>query len=138
MPLRLLSLCLLLGAAQAAEHGVLLTHADLRAKPSSDAPIRAQLAAQSPVTIVQRQGSWALVQNNNQQGWLKVFQLGTANHDTSMADATVQQADNLSHLTANPEAVQKLDRYRANRQQAQQLAQQRRLTSHKLDYLKAD
>jgi hypothetical protein len=71
----LLSLC---AAAQAFAQSATLLRADaLRAEPFADARAEAQVAAGDMVRIVERKGTWSLVEGAGKRGWVRGLNLKT-------------------------------------------------------------
>lgn len=73
------ALIMLLSAvrADAAEKGVVIRAADLKAQPFLDAATSAAVAANQSVTITRRQGGWVLVESNGKTGWLRMLNVRT-------------------------------------------------------------
>lgn len=70
-------LCCLSMGAWAADSGKTLRPAELREKPFNDAAVLVKLPAATPLTVIQRKGSWAQVQAAGKQGWIKVLNIIT-------------------------------------------------------------
>ncbi|HEX8055949.1 MAG TPA: hypothetical protein VF481_04770 [Novosphingobium sp.] len=62
-------------SAEAAEKGLVLRAGDLLAQPFIDAAKSGPLAANQPVTILQRRGAWANVESGGKTGWVRVLNL---------------------------------------------------------------
>jgi hypothetical protein len=62
-----------LAAAHAAEKGSTIRAGDLMTQPFIDAAKAGPLAANQPVTIVERRGGWIQVESNGQTGWVRTL-----------------------------------------------------------------
>ena len=75
-PVLLLLAALLSGsAALAEERAVVIRGGDLKERPFLDAADTGGVAANQPVTILQRQGGWVQVESGGKTGWLRVLNL---------------------------------------------------------------
>jgi hypothetical protein len=61
--------------AMAAEQGIAIRAAELKAQPFADSATLDQIPANRPVTILSRRGAWAQVQSNGKSGWLHLLNL---------------------------------------------------------------
>jgi hypothetical protein len=62
----------------AAETGAVIRAGELKAMPFIDAATSAKLAANQPVTILQRKGGWVQVEANGQTGWVRMLNVRLA------------------------------------------------------------
>lgn len=80
-------------AADAADRGVVIRNGDIKAQPFIDAPPAANVAANDPVTIIDRKGAWMQVQVAGKTGWIRMLNVrlattdGAVAHQTSVASA---------------------------------------------------
>lgn len=59
--------------AEAAERGLTIRAADLFAEPFTDAAKLGALAANQPVTILERRGGWLAVEAAGRKGWVRML-----------------------------------------------------------------
>jgi hypothetical protein len=62
----------------AAETGSMIRAGELKAMPFIDAATSARLAANQPVTILERKGGWVQVQAKGQTGWVRMLNVRLA------------------------------------------------------------
>ncbi|MCW8917280.1 MAG: SH3 domain-containing protein [Gammaproteobacteria bacterium] len=165
-PLFALLLCSLLSPALFAAEplATVLQPTTLRAEPFADAAPLATLKAKQQVRVVQRKGGWYQVRSGQQRGWLRMSHLRLGDGATApKGDSGVAQtlrflgtgrsgADGVTVATgirgldaadmanAKPDhrALQRLDRYQAQPEQARQFAASARLKSQPLGYFEAE
>lgn len=68
-----LALLLPLSAAYASERGVVIRAGDLYAEPFIDASKLGAVAANEPVTIIERRGGWLAVEAGGRRGWVRML-----------------------------------------------------------------
>lgn len=87
---------LLLPAVVAAtEAGSVMRAADLKAEPFIDAATIAALSAETPVTIVKRQGPWMQVDAAGKKGWMRMLNVRIAGGGTKSSGNNLAMAANL-------------------------------------------
>jgi hypothetical protein len=62
-------------ATAAPDKGLVIRAGDLLAQPFIDAAKSGPLAANQPVTIIERRGAWANVESNGKTGWVRMLNL---------------------------------------------------------------
>ncbi|HEY0633967.1 MAG TPA: hypothetical protein VGE00_01190 [Gammaproteobacteria bacterium] len=68
--------------------GTLLKESELKQKPFIDAPTVTKLAAQSPVTIHERNGGWFRVAAAKQEGWVRMLNVKVTEGAQSLGSGT--------------------------------------------------
>lgn len=149
-------LCCALSAL--AETGTVARAAELRQKPFGDAAKVADLAANSRVEILARQGAWMQVRGEDgRQGWVKMLNIRTSSGERAANGGGVGSVvglvttgrsgkttttgvkgideEQLGHSEPNAKELEKLKTYRSGREDAERFAAAARLTAKQLDYL---
>lgn len=153
----MLAACLwLAGAAFAQEQASTNRATELRDRPASDARTLAPLEAGSPVTVLSRQGGWTQVEAATQRGWVRAFHLrftstveAPASSGSPLGGLTSvfgfgsRQApqtrtatlgirgltpEDFKSASPDPEALRKLQSYRADRASAERFAREAKLS----------
>jgi len=161
---RLLVWCCAFGfvaSALAAEDAYTIRATELKIKPYSDAQTLATLPARSKVAVLQRRASWTQIKSGETTGWVKMLSLQLARGATDRradnglrslfsvarsggSGATVTTGvrglseEQLKNAQPDPEALQELERYAANRRDAQRFAAEGKLQAQRVDYLSGD
>lgn len=153
-------LALACSLAQAGETAYTVRVTALKAKPYTDADTLSTLAAQSRVEILLRRGSWCQVKVNDTTGWVKMLslRLGEASKNktgdsgfrtlfgvasTGSTGSTMTTGvrglseEKLHNPHPNPQALQEINGYAADKAEAQQFAKSGKLSATKIDYLPA-
>jgi len=137
----------LAGAALAAETGSTRADSELMAAPYRDAKSAGSLPGNTKVDVVERRGAWVRVKAADKDGWMRLHQvrLGDGNEQKGSSGlgalwnisttgrsgtqgivATTgvrgMSADQLKNAKPDPKEFEKLERYRANDEQARDLA----------------
>ncbi|MFC4159712.1 SH3 domain-containing protein [Chitinimonas lacunae] len=155
----LVSLGLLCCALTAlADSGTLARNAELRQKPFGDAAKLADLAANSRVEILTRQGAWMQVKTEDgRQGWVKMLNVRTSSGERAAAGGGVASVvglvttgrsgkttttgvkgideEQLGHTEPNTAELAKLKSYHSSREEAARFANSARLSARQVDYL---
>lgn len=149
------------GSALAAEDAYTIRATELKIKPYSDAQTLTTLPARSRVAVLQRRASWTQVKSGETTGWVKMLSLQLARGATDRradnglrslfnvarsggSGATVTTGvrglseEQLKNAQPDPEALQELERYAANRRDAQRFAAEGKLQGQRVDYLVGD
>jgi len=74
--------------AGAAERGVVIRNGDIKTQPFLDAASAATVAANDPVTIIDRKGGWMQVQATGKAGWMRMLNVRLAANDGAVAKKT--------------------------------------------------
>jgi hypothetical protein len=74
-------------AAVAAEQGVAIRAGDIKAEPFIDAATAASVAANQPVTILERRAGWVRVESGGKTGWMRMLNLRLAAGDVRKGGA---------------------------------------------------
>lgn len=143
-----------------AEPATLVRAAELKAKPATDAPTVAQLAAEAAVDAGERSGGWVRVKTAaGAEGWVKMLSLkyggpGAARRgDTGLTQAInvartgasgtqvttgVRGLDEVDITTArpNPAELKKLEGYAESKQSASGFAESGKLKTQRVEYPK--
>ncbi len=130
------------------ESGATRTSVDLKATPHSDAQGAGQLAANTTVDILERRGGWLRISGAGKSGWAKLHQVrvgegpeakksgeglailknvgqtGRSGSTGIVATTGIRgmSAEELKNAKPDPAAVQAVERYRANANQARDYA----------------
>lgn len=130
------------------ETGATRTSVDLKATPHSDAKAAGQLAANTTVDILERRGGWLRISGAGKSGWAKLHQVrvgegpeakksgeslailknvgqtGRSGSTGIVATTGIRgmSAEELKNAKPDPAAVQTVERYRANANQAREYA----------------
>ena len=130
------------------ETGATRTSVDLKATPHSDAKAAGQLAANTTVDILERRGGWLRISGAGKSGWAKLHQVragegpetkrsgeglailknvgqtGRSGSTGIVATTGIRgmSAEELKNAKPDPAAVQAVERYRANANQAREYA----------------
>ena len=137
---------------------------ELKERALPDARTIASLPENSAVKVLARSGAWTQVEASGQKGWVRVFHLrfpatvetaqsssgsGLLSGATSLLGFgrdTSKQAtlsttgvrgltpEDLKNANPDPEALKKMQSYRADKPAAEALAREARLTSNSIDY----
>lgn len=135
---------------------------ELKDKPAVEAKTVKKLAAQSAVTVVDRQGGWLRVTAQGQQGWVRLLHVSTqpagarggAGQDVEAAKRIATGRAGSGNIVAtsgirglneeqlrtaapNPAELQKLDGYVATDAQASEYARKHKLAARRIDYPRA-
>ncbi len=158
---KLLVWCCAIGfaaSAWAAEEAYTVRATELKAKPYSDAQTLMTLPERSKVMVVQRRASWSQVKSGETSGWVKMLSLQLARGATDRradnglrslfnvarsggSGATVTTGvrglseEQLKNAQPDPQALQELERYAADRREAQRFAAEGKLQAQRVDYL---
>ena len=142
-------------AALANERGLTIRAGDLFAEPFIDAKKLGPLAANQPVTIVERRGGWVAVEAGGRRGWVRLLNLRlepaarppggpqTAALRTGSTGRTVATGvkglDEVDIRNASVDHVQlaRLDQLGVSDETAKQFGSQNKLQESKIAYLKA-
>jgi hypothetical protein len=155
----LASLVLLLacGAAFAEEQAFTNRSTELKDRAAPEAKTVAALPENTAVKVLARQGGWTRVEASGQQGWVRVFHLrfpatveasgssggsalsglgaalgiGRSQQKTSLATTGIRglSPEDLKNATPDPEALRKLQGYRADRAAAERFAREAKLAT---------
>ena len=130
------------------ETGATRTSVDLKATPHSDAKAAGQLAAHTTPEILERRGGWLRISGAGKSGWAKLHQVragegpetkrsgeglailknvgqtGRSGSTGIVATTGIRgmSAEELKNAKPDPAAVQAVERYRANANQAREYA----------------
>lgn len=158
---KILLWCCALGFAAnvwAAEDAYTIRATELKAKPYSDAQTLITLPERSKVIVLQRRASWTQVKSGETTGWVKMLSLQLARGASDRradnglrslfnvarsggSGATVTTGvrglseEQLKSARPNPQALQELERYTADRNDAQRFAAEGKLQAQRVDYL---
>ena len=158
---RLFTVCLWLCAlsAQAGEVAYTVRATELKAKPFADAATLLNLAEHGKVEIVARQASWMQVKSDGTTGWVKMLSLRMGSGDatknsgdnglgalfnvaaTGNSGSTVTTGvrglseEKLKNARPNPQALETMRGYAANKEGANGFAKAGKLKSQHMDYL---
>lgn len=141
------------GISWAAQPAFTVAEVELKAEPSNSASSLLQLAADTPVLILKRQGGWYQVQSgeNIQSGWLKLHQLRYASEHTGDSDsflALIQGSGSPTESTGvrglsdaelkagikQSMGMQRVNRYHVSAPEARSFANRGALTSRQVSY----
>lgn len=145
-------------SAWAAEEAYTIRATELKARPYGDAQTLATLPARSKVQVLQRRSSWTEIRAGENKGWVKMLSLqlaqGAAQRraDNGLrslfnvarsggSGATVTTGvrglseEQLKNAQPDPAALRELERYAANRRDAQRFAADGKLRAQSVDYL---
>jgi Bacterial SH3 domain len=130
---------------------------DLRDRGASDGKAVASLPADTSVKIIKREGAWTEVEANGQKGWVSAFSLrfpvttekssgggfsavtsifgGSRDSKANVATTGIRglSPEDLKNANPDPEAVAKMQGYRANKDAAERFAREGRLASVPVD-----
>jgi hypothetical protein len=144
-------------AAGAQEQAFTNRATELKDGTTPDAKTVASLPENTPVNVVARQGAWTRVDASGKQGWVRVFHLrfpatvqagssgaggtlaglgsalGFGRGDTKASLATTGvrglSPEDLKNADPNPEALKKLQSYRADKPSAERFAREAKLST---------
>ena len=150
-------LLLMQSVAVAAETGVALKADDIRAEPFGDAKSVATLSINDKVEILGKDGGWLQVKSAKGKGWVRMLSIrkGDAKKGGNEAAGLLSVAsgragtgkvvattgirglseEELKAAKFNAEEVKLAESYAASKAQAQQFANEGKLTARKFDYL---
>lgn len=159
-------LCAIIGAlacggmAQAGELAYTVRATELKTKPYSDAKTLFEIAEQSQVEIVTRQGSWDQVRFKGKTGWVKMLSLrlnasgqqqagdsgfkalfnvaatGSSGSTTTTGVRGLSE-EKLKNPHPDPQALEELHSYTLSQTAAQKFAKAGKLVATRMDYLPA-
>jgi len=145
---------LLAGIAHADEQGFTNRATELKEKASADSATVAPLPADTPVKVLAREGGWTQVEAGGKSGWVRMFHLrfaggvqsgGSSGSLASLGNALGigskqdQQAhiastgirglstEDLKNANPDPEAVKRMQSYRADKPAAERFAKEGKL-----------
>lgn len=145
------------GAAHAQSSATLIRAAELKAEPFSDAATSANLAADSPLTVIDGKGGWSKVRTRDgKTGWVRLLnvRLAATASDASMLDrvggvvrtGTTKSAattgvkglsrEDIARAVPNPDEARKLDNYRPKAGEIERFAAARKLAARDVAELK--
>ncbi|WP_171164241.1 SH3 domain-containing protein [Usitatibacter palustris] len=151
----------LASAAFAQEQAVTKRATELREKPASDAKTLANLPEKTPLKVLARSGGWTQVEAGTQKGWVNVFHLTFASTVTSSSGSgglsgltsalgfgkpKTEQAkmatigvrglseEELKNASPNPEALKKMQSFRADKNAAASFARDAKLAAQNVPY----
>ncbi|MEI7967856.1 MAG: SH3 domain-containing protein [Betaproteobacteria bacterium] len=93
------------GPATPPVKGVTLQALDLKEKPFIDAGAVGQLAAQSPVTVLARQGGWLQVKADRGQGWVRLLSVRLGSPDPVRNESFTAMLFNSTRRGSSPTTV---------------------------------
>lgn len=157
--MRFLALILLLPMVAAAEPATVIRATELKQEPATDAATVAELAENTAVDALERQGGWTRVKAAGGEGWVRMLALrfgGTtaakpgatglsqlfsvARTGTSGTQTTTGvrglDADQITAAQPNPAELAKLQGFAADRDTAASFAAQGKLDAKPVDYPK--
>lgn len=136
---------------------------ELRERASSEARVLAPLPAETPVKVLARSSGWTQVQAGQQTGWVRVFHLrfpasveassssggalGGLSSMLGFGRPKTQEAkiatigirglsqEDLQNANPNPEAVRRMQSYRADRAAAERFAREAKLAAAQVAYV---
>jgi len=136
---------------------------ELKAEPRTDAPVLATLPEGTGVKAMERQSGWARIEADQKTGWVRIFHLRfqsivSQSEDSggssllsflrgpqrapSKQTATVGirglSEEDLKNASPNPEALKKLQSFKADRQSGESLAREAKLAAVRIDYVDSD
>lgn len=145
----------------AGESGQVIAATDLKQEPYIDAQSSGNLAANTAVEVLKRQGGWLQVKSPGGDGWVRMLSVKLSGATPAAAGSTgvkelVSAAqtgrsgssgmtvatgirglspEDLKNPTPNPEAVKKLDSFVVGKAEAENFARHENLTAKPVDYL---
>ncbi len=145
-------------SAWAAEEAYTIRATELKSRPYGDAQTLATLPARSKVLVLQRRSSWTEIRAGENKGWVKMLSLQLAQGAAQRraenglrslfnvarsggSGATVTTGvrglseEQLKNAQPDPAALRELERYAANRRDAQRFAADGKLRAQRVDYL---
>lgn len=154
----------LAGTAVCAQEAAVTNRAtELRAEPRLDAAALATLAEGTSVKSLERQSGWTRIEANQKTGWVRVFHLrfqsivaqseesgGTSllsflrgsqrapTKQTATVGIRGLSEEDLKNASPNPEALKKLQSFKADRQSGESLAREAKLAAVRVDYVDSD
>lgn len=162
MRTRLIALVLALAAASLAaladEQGFTNRATELKEKASADSATVASLPESTPVKVLARGGAWTHVEAAGKTGWVRVFHLrfagavetssggglaslGSAlgfgagqNSQARLASTGIRglSSEDVKNATPDPEALRRLQSFRADRDSAERFAREAKLAESKV------
>ena len=144
--------------AQAGESATTVRATEMKAKPFTDAETVANLEQGSKVEVLARKASWMQVKADDSSGWVKMLSLRFSNVDKDKSGdsglgslfnvaskggsgGTVTTGvrglseENLKNAKANPEALEVMQGYAADKAGAQKFAKSGSLREQDMDYV---
>jgi hypothetical protein len=161
--LPLLVACLVLAGEACAQEQALTNRAtELKDRPAPEAKTVAELAAESPVKVIARQGAWTQVEAGAQRGWLRAFHLRfqstveTSSSGSSLGGLTSMlglgpkkgpetsrvatvgirglSPEDFKSAAPDPAALRKLQSYRSDKASAERFAKEAKLNAVPVNY----
>jgi hypothetical protein len=147
-------------AALAQEQAFTNRATELKDKASTDAATLATLPESTPVKVLARGGGWTRVEAGGQSGWVRVFHLrfpavvestsssgalgslgaalglgGSKSREARLASTGIRglSQEDLKNASPDPEALRRLQSYRADRSTAERFAREAKLAAVHVD-----
>jgi hypothetical protein len=158
----LLAFAALATAAFAQEQAVTKRATELREKPAADAKTLATLPEKTPLKVLARSGGWTQVEAGTSKGWVNVFHVSFPSTVTSSSSSggglssltsalgfgkpRQEQAkmatigvrglseEELKNASPNPEALKKMQSFRADKNAAASFARDAKLAAQSVPY----
>ena len=130
---------------------------EIKQQPFSDAATVATLNEKASVSILSRQGGWVRISSERGNGWVRMLSLRSSGPAAKQGDTGLQSLFNvarsgssgvtvatgvrglseedLRNARPNPRELEKLQRYEANKSQAESFARGAKLKTRQMDYL---
>ena len=144
--------------AQAGESATTVRFTEMKAKPFTDAETVANLEQGSKVEVLARKASWMQVKADDNNGWVKMLSLRFSNTDKNKSGdsglgalfnvaskggsgGTVTTGvrglseEKLKNAKANPKALEAMQGYAVNKNEAQKFAKSGSLRTQDMDYV---
>lgn len=147
----------LVSLAHAGETAYTVRSTEIRKQPYSDAATISTLPEKSSVDILERKGGWVRISSKTGKGWVRMLSLRSSGEPARQGDSGLQSLVNIArsgssgvtvatgirgldeedirNARPNPRELEKLDRYAANRADAERFARSAKLKSQQLEYL---
>lgn len=145
-------------AAQAGETATAVRNTEIKIKPFTDAVTVASLKQGSKVEVLTRKSSWMQVKTDDGSGWVKMLSLKFSNEGKNKSGDSGLRAlfnvasgggsggavttgvrglseENLKNAHPNPQALEKMQGYTANKEDAQKFARAGSLSAQDMGYV---
>ena len=133
---------------------------EIKQLPYSDAATVGTLDEKASVNVMSRQGGWVKINSSKGNGWVRMLSLRSDSTAEKQGDTGLKtllnvgrsgssgttvatgvrglSEEDLKNAKPNPQELEKLKNYAADKAQAEKFARDAKLKSQKLDYLPAD
>jgi hypothetical protein len=133
--------------ASAAQVAFTVRSTEIKQQPFSDAQTVATLNDKSSVEVLSRRGGWVNISSSKGKGWVRMLSLRSDSTTQKRGDSGLQSLitvatgvrglseEDLKNAHPNPVEFEKLQKYAANKANAEKFAHDAKLKARQLDYL---